>query len=199
MYACMKDSFHIMTGISTLLNFLIAIYWTSSYTVLQKGQTSSACMHVYFILLDMDIQWKHAVNQFLWDSVLITLNPASRANLLTSSRVACMLWSWINNLRRKIPRIHKVKLNWKNGSAWKSTTTRMSAKQLRNTKGMAGVSTRIKRLAWVRDQCHSKLVIICCLKKASNWDKPSLSFPFFYVNPECWFSLHKFDMYYLKV
>ncbi|MDH5267734.1 MAG: hypothetical protein OEW62_08675, partial [Candidatus Bathyarchaeota archaeon] len=56
-------------------------------------------------------------------------------------------------------------------SVWKSNTTRMSEGQLRNGKRMDGVFTPIKRLAWVRDQCHTKSTITCCLRKASKQDK----------------------------
>jgi len=44
---------------------------------------------------------------------------------------------------------------------------RMSGKRLRNTKGMIGISTLIKRLAWVRAQCRISSIITCCLRGTS--------------------------------
>ena len=36
-----------------------------------------------------------------------------------------------------------------------------------------------ERLAWVRDQWHTKSIITCCLSGASEWDKPTLNSSFF--------------------
>ena len=55
----------------------------------------------------------------------------------------------------------------------------MSVRQLRNTRGMAGVSTPIKRLVWVRDQWHTMSIITCCLRGASERNKPTPNLPFF--------------------
>ena len=55
----------------------------------------------------------------------------------------------------------------KNTNVSKLSTIRMSAKQLRNTKGMVGICTPIKQLEWVQDQWHTTSIITSCLRGTS--------------------------------